>query len=106
MKLKNIYVNIFTRRELEKIVVVKDVSAARKLLRLYTGADEIEYKCILSGTPYFFSPRNNVALANFMDNKELKKNISSEELKTIVGDKEEVIRTYFKFKNDDRKVGF
>lgn len=73
MKVKNLWVSVITLNNLDKVVIVREVSFVKKVIRIALNDYDKEYKCIFSNKSLWLKRQDIVPLVMFLEIDEVKK---------------------------------
>ena len=101
MRIKNLKLVFDTVNGEDKLIMVRSINNFEDLI---LRRDPSEYKCVFSGTVYYFDRKKVMPLSLFLPLDDLKRNISKKELKEFYNENAEQILK--KAKGKTRKIGF
>ena len=101
MRIKNLKLVFDTVNDEDKIIIVRGINNFENLI---LRKNPNEYKCIFSGTAYYFDKEEVLPLSLFLPLYDLKRNISKKKLKEFYNENAEQILK--KAKGKTKKIGF
>lgn len=101
MRIKNLKLVFDTVNGEDKLIMVRSINNFEDLI---LRRDPSEYKCVFSGTVYYFDRKKVMPLSLFLPLDDLKRNISKKELKEFYNENAEQILK--KAKGKAKKIGF
>lgn len=93
MKVKNLWVGVLTIREIDKVVILREVSFAKKVIKLALNDINNEYKCVFTNKSIWIDKKELLPLSLFLDIEETKKRMRIKELRELYAKKEELIKS-------------
>lgn len=107
MKIKNISVTLIRYLDKERVILVKEVPLASRLMdaAFNTGQPNVKkYREVFTKTGCSLNPQNVLPLGLFLESTELKEDISKKELHNYYCKNEQQLTDAFQLKK--RKIGF
>ena len=92
MKVKKLWVGIINRDSIERVVITREVSFVKKIIKLSLNDMDTEYKCIFTNKSYWFKKADIESFIMYLSIDQLKKRMKREEIKQVYKEKEEDMR--------------
>lgn len=88
MKVKNIWISCLERKNIQKLVIVKESSLPKKILRFALKEKNDEYKCVFTNKSYYLKMDDIEPLAIALSIEQAKRRINKKELKEFYKENE------------------
>lgn len=92
MKVKNIHFGLISHNDVDKIVVIKECTVFKKIIKIMLKDGDQEYKGVFTGKRYWLKRDVMESLEFFLDIDELTYRISKKRLKELYAKKEDEIK--------------
>lgn len=93
MKVKNLWAGVITIKGIDKVVLLRDVSFGKKVIKLALNNLDDEYRCIFTNKSIWIKKQELLPLTFFLDVEEAKKTMRTKELRKLYKEKEELIKS-------------
>lgn len=80
MKVKNLWISFFQRKNINKLVIVRERSLPIKIIKFIIETNNNEYRCVFTDKRYYIRDEDVIPLSLALDPEQMKRNISKKEL--------------------------
>lgn len=88
LKVKKLWIACLERKSIQKLVIVKECSNLKRIIKFALKADNDEYKCVFTDKTYFINQKILVPLAVTLPIEQMKKRINKKELRDFYKENE------------------